>query len=155
MIDKDTELSIQNLVSVEKGLRELASLKVEEAILLAMGQQRHARMSSFSGLTPIAEGQCPRFKFDLIGEEKEDVQFKQAWLAYYWRRASNHGIEDDIADERLQFWIEQANHSPTIQDALEVERGLYELKKLGIESLLLEATCKEIDLACSPSESED
>lgn len=43
----------------------------------------------------------------------------QAWLTYFWRRVKDHGLEEDIADERLQFWIEQNNHSPTSHDAVE------------------------------------
>jgi hypothetical protein len=43
----------------------------------------------------------------------------QAWLTYFWRRAKNHNIEEDIADERLQFWIEQINHPVTTSDVIE------------------------------------
>jgi hypothetical protein len=30
---------------------------------------------------------------ELSEEEVEDVQFKQAWLCYFWRRARRRGIE--------------------------------------------------------------
>lgn len=43
----------------------------------------------------------------------------QAWLAYFWRRAKNHGIETDLADERLQYWINQGTRSATSQDAVD------------------------------------
>jgi len=45
--------------------------------------------------------------------------YLQAWLTYFWRRVKNHGLEEDIADDRLQFWIEQSAHSPSSQDAVE------------------------------------
>jgi hypothetical protein len=43
----------------------------------------------------------------------------QAWLMYFWRRAKNHDIEEDIADERLQFWIEQSNRPIGTTDIIE------------------------------------
>ena len=42
-------------------------------------------------------------------------------MTYYWRRAKNHDIED-IADERLQFWIEQSKHPITTTDVIEGTR---------------------------------
>nr|GMC71728.1 coiled-coil domain-containing protein SCD2-like [Ipomoea batatas]GMC73720.1 coiled-coil domain-containing protein SCD2-like [Ipomoea batatas]GMC75153.1 coiled-coil domain-containing protein SCD2-like [Ipomoea batatas]GMD26788.1 coiled-coil domain-containing protein SCD2-like [Ipomoea batatas]GMD78532.1 coiled-coil domain-containing protein SCD2-like [Ipomoea batatas] len=89
---------------------------------------------------------------ELSKEEAEDVLFKEAWLTYFWRRAKVHGVEEDIAEDRLQFWISRsASHSgpsglsPTTHDAVDVERGLTELRKLGIEQQLWEASRKEID----------
>ncbi|KAL6840971.1 hypothetical protein ACP4OV_029231 [Aristida adscensionis] len=120
--------NIESMLSVEKGLRELASLKVEDAIMLALAQHRHIR--------PLSE---------LSDDEREDVRFKQAWLTYFWRRAKTHDVEEDIADERLQFWIEQINHPVNVSDVVEVERGLYELRKLGIESQLWDATRRALD----------
>lgn len=43
----------------------------------------------------------------------------QAWLTYFWRRAEAHGIEEDIAKERLQFWISRSAHSPSSHDAVD------------------------------------
>jgi len=83
--------------------------------------------------------------FELSQEEIEDVQFKQAWLIYFWRRAKNHGVEEDIADERLNYWIGRSNQSLTSHDAVDVERGLIELRKLGIEDQLWEASRKETE----------
>uniref|UniRef100_A0A0D9WCT0 Uncharacterized protein n=1 Tax=Leersia perrieri TaxID=77586 RepID=A0A0D9WCT0_9ORYZ len=120
--------NIESMLLVERGLRELASLKVEDAIMLALSEHRRIR--------PLSE---------LSEEEQEDVRFKQAWLTYFWRRAKNHDIEEDIADERLQFWIEQGNHPIATIDVIEVERGLNELRKLGIESQLWEATRRGLD----------
>lgn len=49
-----------------------------------------------------------------------DIQHTlQAWLTYFWRRAKNHNVEEDIADERLHFWIEQSNHLVTTSDVIE------------------------------------
>ncbi|KAG0516941.1 hypothetical protein BDA96_09G045500 [Sorghum bicolor] len=123
--DISSDGNVETMLSVEKGLRELASLKVEDAIMLTLAENRHIK--------PLSE---------LSADEREDVRFKQAWLTYFWRRAKNHNIEEDIADERLQFWIEQINHPVTTSDVIEVERGLHELKKLGIESHLWDATRK-------------
>jgi hypothetical protein len=47
----------------------------------------------------------------------------QAWLTYYWRRALVHGVEEDIAEDRLQFWISRTGQSPTSHDA--VDGNLY------------------------------
>lgn len=47
------------------------------------------------------------------------IQIEQAWLTYFWRRAQVNGIEEDIAKERLQFWINRSTHSPTSHDAVD------------------------------------
>ena len=46
------------------------------------------------------------------------VVFK-AWLSYFWRRAKTLGLEPDIADDRLQFWISQENRPPNSHDAVD------------------------------------
>lgn len=43
----------------------------------------------------------------------------QAWLTYFWRRAKAHSIEEDIAKDRLHFWIGRSGHSPTSHDAVD------------------------------------
>lgn len=48
-----------------------------------------------------------------------NIQLLQAWLTYFWRRAKVHGIEEDIAKERVQFWINRSGHSPTSHDAVD------------------------------------
>ncbi|KAF6165607.1 hypothetical protein GIB67_021877 [Kingdonia uniflora] len=119
MNDLSGEGNIESMLFVEKGMRELASLKVEDANILEA--------------------------FELNKEESEDVLFKQAWLRYFWRRAKTHGLEPDIVDERLQLWINLSTQSPTSHDAVDVEKGLMELKKLGIENQLWLASRKWIE----------
>ncbi|XP_048129341.1 coiled-coil domain-containing protein SCD2 isoform X2 [Rhodamnia argentea] len=143
------ELNIESLLLVEKGLRELASLKVEDAILLAMAQHRRKNILKASDPDDLKlpiEGQTEVFEAtihaELSKEESEDVLFKQAWLTYFWRRAKNHGLEIDVADERLQVLINQSTRSPTSHDAVDVERALVELRKLGIEDQLWEDSRK-------------
>ena len=134
------------MLSVEMGLRELASLKVEDAVVLALGQHKRPNIVRHSILDSKSPGD-PKFveAFELSDEEAEDVLFKEAWLTYFWRRALFYGVEDDIAEERLQFWISRSGQSPTSHDAVDVERGLLELRKLGIEQQLWETSRKEID----------
>lgn len=43
----------------------------------------------------------------------------KAWLTYFWRRALNHGVEPDIADERLQSWINRGSRSTFSTDAVD------------------------------------
>lgn len=43
----------------------------------------------------------------------------QAWLMYFWRRAKNHYVEEDIAEERLHFWISRNSQPPTSHDAID------------------------------------
>jgi len=138
--DISSDGNIESMLSVEKGLRELASLKVEDAVMLALAENRHIKPLSGQA----SEGRSPSESLELSAEEREDVLFKQAWLTYYWRRAKNHDIED-IADERLQFWIEQSKHPITTTDVIEVERGLHELRKLGIESKLWDASRRALN----------
>ncbi|KAK2636895.1 hypothetical protein Ddye_031687 [Dipteronia dyeriana] len=141
--DLTGEGNIESMLSVEMGLKELASLKVEEAIVLALAQQRRANSMRLS-ISELKSPGDPKFMeaFELSPEESEDVLFKEAWLTYFWSRAKAHGIQVDIAKERLQFWINRSGHSPSSHDAFDVERGLMELRKLGIEHWLWEATRK-------------
>ncbi|CAJ1977830.1 unnamed protein product [Sphenostylis stenocarpa] len=144
--DLTGEGNIESMLSVEMGLKELASLKVEDAIVQALAQQRRPN-SARQLVSDIKSPGDPKFMeaFELSPEESEDVLFKEAWLTYFWRRAKVHGIEEDIAKERLQFWIGRSGHSPTSHDAVDVEQGLSELRKLGIEHRLWEASRKEVD----------
>jgi hypothetical protein len=43
----------------------------------------------------------------------------QAWLIYFWRRAKTHNVEEDIAEERLQMWIDRHEQQPTSHDAVD------------------------------------
>ncbi|XP_061364175.1 coiled-coil domain-containing protein SCD2 [Gastrolobium bilobum] len=144
--DLTGEGNIESMLSVEMGLKELASLKVEDAIVQALAQQRRPN-SARQSVSDIKSPGDPKFMeaFELSPEESEDVLFKEAWLTYFWRRAKAHAIEEDIAKERLQFWIGRSGHSPTSHDAVDVEQGLLELRKLGIEHRLWEASRKEVD----------
>ncbi|XP_019197639.1 PREDICTED: coiled-coil domain-containing protein SCD2-like isoform X3 [Ipomoea nil] len=132
--------NVESMFLVEKGLQEQTSLKVEEAVALAMAQQRppsslRSCVTADELKLPI-EGQNFADAFELSEDEVEDVRFKLAWLTYYWRRAKKHGLEADIADERLGFLINHATHTFNSHDAINVERGLMELKQLGIEGQL-------------------
>ncbi|KAF8390731.1 hypothetical protein HHK36_025258 [Tetracentron sinense] len=197
--DLTGEGNIESMLSVEMGLRELASLKVEDAVVLALAHHRRPNLVRQSTSDPKSPGD-PRFTeaFELSEEESEDVLFKEAWLTYFWRRAKMHGVEEDIAEEHVHFWISHSRQSPTSHDAVDgnfyifnlvmkiaqlysrtfsvqggtnayqlelqpksrdywlmvgvswpVERGLMELRKLGIEQQLWEASRKEIDQASS------
>lgn len=143
--DLTGEGNIESMLSVEMGLRELASLKVEDAVVLTMAQNRRSTLVRQPFLDPKSSGD-PKYAeaFELSQEECEDVLFKEAWLTYFWRRAKAHDVEEDIADERLQLWISRSGQTPTSHDAVDVERGLIELRKLGIEQQLWEASRKEI-----------
>jgi len=46
----------------------------------------------------------------------------QAWLTYFWRRAKFHGVEEEVAEERLQFWAHRSGQSLTSHDAVD---GIY------------------------------
>ncbi|KAF5449248.1 hypothetical protein F2P56_029716 [Juglans regia] len=144
--DLTGEGNIESMLSVEMGLKELASLKVEEAIVLSLAQQRRPNSARLS-ISDIKSPSDPKSMeaFELSAEESEDVLFKEAWLTYFWRRAKAHGIEEDIAKDRLQFWINRSGHSPTSHDAFDVGQGVMELRKLGIGQRLWEASRKEID----------
>ncbi|GAV64208.1 hypothetical protein CFOL_v3_07726 [Cephalotus follicularis] len=137
------EGNFESMLLVEKGLHELASLKVEDAVALAMAQKRHSSSLKSDDVKLPIEGQFEAF--ELSQEESEDVRFKQAWLTYIWKRAQNHGLEPDIADERLQFWINHSARSSTSHDAVDVERGLMELRKLNIESQLWQESRKGLE----------
>ncbi|WCJ43256.1 Coiled-coil domain-containing protein SCD2 [Euphorbia peplus] len=134
------EGNIESMLDVEKGLRELSSLKIEEAVALAMARHRRPLSVKRDGDSPV-EGQMD--VFELSQEESEDVRFKQAWLTYFWRRARDHEVEPDIAEERFEFWISHTNKPSTSHDVVEVERGLLELKKLSVENQLWQLRTSE------------
>ncbi|XP_061339871.1 coiled-coil domain-containing protein SCD2-like isoform X2 [Gastrolobium bilobum] len=144
--DLTGEGNIESMLSVEMGLRELASLKVEDAVALALAKHRRPNLVRQSILDSKSPGDAKYLEtFELSEEEAEDVLFKEAWLTYFWRRALFHGVDEDIAEEQLQFWIVRSRQSPTSHDAVDVERGLLELRKLGIEQQLWEASRKGVD----------
>ncbi|XP_038891160.1 coiled-coil domain-containing protein SCD2-like isoform X1 [Benincasa hispida] len=138
-----SEANVESMLLVERGLRELATLKVEDAVALAMARDRRANLLKPDEAKLPIEGQFEAF--ELSQEEAEDVSFKQAWLTYFWRRARNDELEPDIADERLEFWINHNNKS-TSHDAVDVERGLIELRKLGIENQLWERSRRGLEV---------
>ncbi|XP_019243983.1 PREDICTED: coiled-coil domain-containing protein SCD2-like isoform X2 [Nicotiana attenuata] len=143
--DLSGEGNIESMLSVEMALRELASLKVEDAVILALAQPRRSNVVRQSSDPKSSADPKLMDAYELSQEESEDVLFKEAWLTYFWRRAKVHCVEEDIAEERLQFWISRSGQTPTTHDAVDVERGLIELRKLGIEQQLWEASRKEID----------
>ncbi|KAG5230395.1 coiled-coil domain-containing protein [Salix suchowensis] len=144
--DLTGEGNIESMLSVEMGLRELASLKVEDAVVLALAQHRRPSVVHQSFSDSKAPGDLKFSEaIELSEAEADDVLFKEAWLTYYWRRALVHGVEEDIAEDRLQFWISRSEQAPTSHDAVDVERGVLELRKLSIEQQLWEASRREID----------
>lgn len=151
------EGNVETMLAVDKGLQELAFLKVEDAVLFALAQ--HHRTNVAGAADPdIKSSGDEKFTeaFDLSKEEEEDVQFKQAWLIFFWRRAKTNNVEEDIAEERLHMWIDRHGQQPTSHDAVDVEQGIHELRKLGIEQLLWELSRHEANLAKdSPSDVED
>ncbi|KFK25562.1 hypothetical protein AALP_AA8G131000 [Arabis alpina] len=139
--DLTGEGNIESMLSVEMGLKELTSLKVEVAITIILAQLRLANTARQPDSELKSPG-GPKYMevLELSHEESEDVLFKEAWLTYFWRRALSLGIEVEIARERLRFWISRSAHSPSSHDAMEVEQGLTELRKLRIERRLWEAS---------------
>ncbi|KAI3730784.1 hypothetical protein L1987_61961 [Smallanthus sonchifolius] len=134
-----SEGNIESMLSVEMGLKELACLKVEDGIVQALAQLRRMNLARMSDVKSSGD---PKFMeaFELSPEESEDVLFKEAWLTYFWSRAKKLGIEVETAKSRLEFWISRSAHSPTSHDAVDVEQGLTELRKMGIEHRLWEAS---------------
>ncbi|XP_062182372.1 coiled-coil domain-containing protein SCD2-like isoform X2 [Phragmites australis] len=140
------EGNVETMLSVDKGLQELAFLKVEDAVLVALVQHRCSNVAELADPDIKSSGDEKFMEaFDLSKEEEEDVLFKQAWLIYFWRRAKTHNVEEDIAEERLQMWIDRHGQQPTSHDAVDVEQGLHELRKLGIEQLLWELSRHEVN----------
>ncbi|KVG92120.1 hypothetical protein Ccrd_026094, partial [Cynara cardunculus var. scolymus] len=106
--DLTSEGNIESMLSVEMGLKELACLKVEDGIVLALAQLwrlSSARQTMSGNLCP----RCPQVT--------QSLWRHLAWLTYFWSRAKCLGIEEDTAKSRLQFWISRSTHSPTSHDA--------------------------------------
>ncbi|OMO55313.1 hypothetical protein COLO4_36052 [Corchorus olitorius] len=212
-----SDRNVESMLLVEKGLRELALLKVEDAVAYAMAKNRRQNMLKTDEVKLPTEGQFEAFAILFpsemalrtlymsdVGKEntyffvlkmvnrtsmlilyiQKNKEYKdckilnaclrlekdrlckmalikkqyrlgsmkslrlvlnsfgfhiflvQAWLAYFWRRAVSHGVEPEISDERLQFWINHGSRASISHDAVDVERGLLELRRLGLESQL-------------------
>nr|TKS08599.1 uncharacterized protein D5086_0000098980 [Populus alba] len=137
--DLTGEGNIESMLSVEMGLKELASLKVEVAIVLALAQQRRANALRLS-ISDVKSHGDPKYMeaFELSPEESEDVLFKEF---------PDVAIKSSCILLLLLASSKQCRsvHSPSSHDAVDVEQGLTELRKLGIEHRLWEASRKEID----------
>ncbi|KAH0927879.1 hypothetical protein HID58_020135 [Brassica napus] len=121
------EGNVESMVWVEKGLRELAALKVQEAVAYVMAQNRRNSSSKIFVSDEVKLPMDGQFEaFELSDDEVEDVSFKQ-------------------------YWINQGTRSATSQDAVDVERGLMELRKLNIESQLWQKSRKGLDHESNPS----
>ncbi|WZZ25730.1 hypothetical protein YC2023_009131 [Brassica napus] len=140
--DANGEGNIESMLAVETGLREIASLKVEDAIMLVFAGFRQKHVVRQSDTDPRVQGE-PKFA-EAFGESCSlnclPDYLHRAWLMYYWKRAKIHSVESDIAEDRLKFWISRIAEQPTSHDAVDVERGMRELRKLGIEQQLWEAS---------------
>ncbi|KAJ8432795.1 hypothetical protein Cgig2_015588 [Carnegiea gigantea] len=149
--DLPGEGNIEAMLSVEMGLKEMASLKIEDAVMLSMVQRSRPNLvqgslHSFPFDNNYNMAGDPMFvdSFELSQEESNDVRFKEAWLTYFWKRARDHQVGEDMAEERLRLWTSRIGESPTVQDAVDAERGLIELRKLGMQQQLWEACRKEV-----------
>jgi hypothetical protein len=76
------------MLSVKKILRELASMKVEDTVVFEMTQHCRPNLFRVGQTFPDLKSpvDSPKFveAFELNQEDIEDVQFKQAWLIYFW-----------------------------------------------------------------------
>uniref|UniRef100_A0A0D9ZU84 Uncharacterized protein n=1 Tax=Oryza glumipatula TaxID=40148 RepID=A0A0D9ZU84_9ORYZ len=99
--DMSGDGNIESMLLVERGLRELSSLKRTQSCLLYQNIDASDLSQVASPKCPSSEGQNPPESLELSEEEQDDVRFKQ--------------------------------------------RGLIELRKLGIESQLWESTRRSLD----------
>ncbi|KAF9622998.1 hypothetical protein IFM89_035979 [Coptis chinensis] len=116
------EGNVESMLSVEMGLKELAYLEIEDAVMLALAQNRRPSLFRQSISDPRSPGDTKYMEaFELGQEEAEDVLFKENQeIAVRYTERSNLCLR-------------------------EVERGLMELRKLGIEQQLWEISRKEFD----------
>ncbi|KAL8519609.1 hypothetical protein ACS0TY_010514 [Phlomoides rotata] len=80
--DLTGEGNIESTLAVEMGLKELASLKVEDSIVLAFAQQRRPN-STRTSMPDFRSPIDPKYMeaFELSPEESEDVLFKEVCLS--------------------------------------------------------------------------
>ncbi|TYK18382.1 coiled-coil domain-containing protein SCD2 isoform X2 [Cucumis melo var. makuwa] len=84
-----SETNVESMLLVERGLRELATLKVEDAVALAMARDRRANLLKPDEAKLPIEGQFEAF--ELSPEEAEDVSFKQSAVS-------------ELLKDRVQSW---------------------------------------------------
>ncbi|KAF4401098.1 hypothetical protein G4B88_013939 [Cannabis sativa] len=125
--DLTGEGNIESMLSVEMGLRELASLKVEDAVVLALSLLRRPNSIRQLGIDSKAPGE-PKPGLLTFGEELKNM----VWKKILRKKGYSFGsVVVGTHQLRMMLWM----------------RGLLELRKLGIEQQLWEASRKEIDLA--------
>jgi len=81
-----------------------------------------------------------------LGEEEiHEFHFRRAWLRFMWARAREAGLDPGVADERENNWVTAMQTMTSVQaksslhfkrDALAVDKGLKELRKMLIETRL-------------------
>lgn len=81
-MDANADSNIESLFEVERGLRNLSSLKVEEAVMQALAHhQRQALVRGTAAASPTSVPSSTASGAELSAEEVEDVQFKQVRAA--------------------------------------------------------------------------
>eukprot|EP00271_Cylindrocystis_brebissonii_P007208 TRINITY_DN20470_c0_g1_i1.p1 TRINITY_DN20470_c0_g1~~TRINITY_DN20470_c0_g1_i1.p1 ORF type:complete len:613 (-),score=142.42 TRINITY_DN20470_c0_g1_i1:908-2746(-) len=132
-VDGEEQLSLlttfENLLQVERALRIMSALRVEEQVLLAMAQRK-----SSTSTYPRSPGK------GLSEDEAQDIRFKQHWLLYFWWRAKTSGVEVEAARAQLSHWALRCNFEPEPFDVADVEAGLTEMRQRGIEQKLWETS---------------
>lgn len=85
----------------------------------------------FVWLVDLTQEECEQVSFKQVTDWNERTEYwmwmiltiitslHQAWLTYFWRRAKDYGIEVEIADERLKYWIRHSRLYPTNRDAID------------------------------------
>jgi hypothetical protein len=76
--DLNGEGNIESMLAVETGLREIASLKVEDAVMLALSRYRQTNVARQAVTDPRVQGE-PKFSetFELSHDEQQDILFKE------------------------------------------------------------------------------
>ena len=81
-VDVNADSTIESLFAVERGLRNLSALKVEEAVMQALAHhRRQALVRGMAAASPTAVPSSAASGAELSAEEVEDVQFKQVRAA--------------------------------------------------------------------------
>ncbi|KAK9807830.1 hypothetical protein WJX72_010495 [[Myrmecia] bisecta] len=132
-----------DVVEIERAVREVESLRLEGAVLVAISDFACSRRLTFQpplGSTQAAEATSqPRWMLppvDLDEAEAEEAAFRRSWVAYLWGRAAVAGLAPEVAHQRATYWKHKLDAPPVPQDFALTASAMQEMRILGVEQKL-------------------
>lgn len=133
--------NFRDALNVEIAMSHLIACRIEERVIVSLADARRARV-----MMSLSQSSSTTDEANALGEEEiHEFHFRRAWLRFMWARAREAGLDPGVADERENNWVTAMQTMTSVQaksslhfkrDALAVDKGLKELRKMLIETRL-------------------